>query len=54
MKQYQKVIVNGYKGVVQRPYGEGMYEVRLRSGEICVDENSLTLITDEEYLKLDK
>jgi len=35
-KPYQHVICNGYAGTVQRMYGDGMVEVRLPGGLVCV------------------
>ena len=32
-----KVTTSGYEAVVVRQYSEGMYELRLRSGVVCVD-----------------
>lgn len=34
----QKVTTSGFEGHIVRKYSEGMYEVRLRSGVVCVAE----------------
>jgi len=36
-----RVTYSGYPGVVERPYGSGMFEVRLASGLTCVSGTDL-------------
>ena len=33
----ESVMCNGYPGTIIRQYSENMYEVRLNSGDLCVD-----------------
>ena len=40
-KTGEKVIVNGYEGRIFRYYSEGMVEVRLESGLVCVPEHEI-------------
>jgi len=37
----QLVICNGYPGAIIREYCEGMYEVRLDRGDVCVDVSEI-------------
>jgi len=42
--QYQekdRVICNGYPGMIVRHYSENMYEVKLARGMVCVDQSAI-------------
>lgn len=50
----QKVTTSGFPGVIVRQYSEGLYEVRLGSGMVCVDQGdikaeSISGVTPEEF-----
>lgn len=49
LQRGQKVFCNGYPGTVMRHYYQGMYEIRLPGGEVCVGESEFCLLTDDEY-----
>lgn len=48
LKTGQKGMCNGYPATVLRHYHNGMYEVRLASGDICVDALDFTPLTKSD------
>lgn len=40
-----KVICNGYEGAIESHYHNGMFNVRLQSGTVCVDGGNLEAVS---------
>lgn len=49
-KQGDKVLANGYDGVIVRHYDGNMYEVRLPGGVACIDQSDIKPTTPELIL----
>lgn len=45
-KPGQRVAYSGFPGVILRHYSEGMWEVRIKSGDVCVSGADIRELSD--------